>query len=187
MAVQTLRRERAEAEAAAASVDARRLQQALDHTREQARMLTHELAAAEAQLRGRRHGDADGNSANVLAPQLKHRRILYVGGRPSSMSAIRELVQRQGGEFQNHDGGLEDRKGLLEGSVAWAGFVLFPVDCIDHDSAGRLKRLCTKRGTPFVPLRSASVASFAAAVSDLDDTRSLGAESRRPSPCLRHG
>jgi hypothetical protein len=40
--------------------------------------------------------------------------------------------------------------------------VLFPVDWIDHDAAARQKRLCTKQATPYIPLRSASVASFAA-------------------------
>jgi hypothetical protein len=186
VAVQTVRRERAESEASTAAAEAQRLRQELDHLREHAQALGRELAAAEMQLRA--HGDAEAESANALALRLKDRRILYVGGRPSSTPAIRDLVQRHGGEFQKHDGGLEDRKGLLESAVAWAEFVLFPVDCIDHDSAGRLKRICTKLGTPFVPLRSASVASFAAAVSELDDTRSLGADARQPSSmCLRHG
>jgi hypothetical protein len=186
VAVQTVRRERAESEASTAAAEAQRLQQELDHLREHAQALGRELAAAEVQLRA--HGDAEAESSNALAPRLKGRRILYVGGRPSSTPAIRDLVQRHGGEFQKHDGGLEDRKGLLESSVAWAEFVLFPVDCIDHDSAGRLKRLCIKLGTPFVPLRSASVASFAAAVSELDDTRSLGADARQPGGvCIRHG
>jgi len=186
VAVQAVRRERAENEASTAAAEAQRLQQELDHLREHAQALGRELAAAEMQLRA--HGDAEAESANALAPRLKNRRVLYVGGRPSSTPAIRDLVQRHGGEFQKHDGGLEDRKGLLESAVAWAEFVLFPVDCIDHDSAGRLKRICTKLGTPFVPLRSAGVASFAAAVSELDDTRSLGADARQSSSvCLRHG
>jgi hypothetical protein len=197
VAVQAVRRERAEAAAASALTDAERLQQELDHLREHAQTLGRELAAAEVQLRERSAGDGAGAGAGnseveagppaALAAHLKGRRILYVGGRPSSTPAIRDLVQRHGGEFQRHDGGLEDRKGLLESAVAWAEFVLFPVDCIDHDSAGRLKRLCLKLGTPFLPLRSASVASFAAAVSDLDDTRSPGAQARLPTLCLRHG
>ena len=187
VAVQTSRRERAEREAAGALADADRLQGELDHLREHAHALARDLAAAETQLRGRSDEVGDGAPADPLARCLKDRRILYVGGRPSSTPAIRDLVQRHGGEFQKHDGGLEDRKGLLESAVAWAEFVLFPVDCIDHDSAGRLKRLCTKLGTPYVPLRSASVASFAAAIPDIDDTRSLGAEARRGPTCPRHG
>ena len=94
---------------------------------------------------------------------------------------------RHGGEFQHHDGGLEDRKGLLASGVAWAELVVFPVDCIDHDSAGNLKKMCTRQGVAYVPLRGASVASFAAALSNSasDDEDDEGG-SGRPG-CLRHG
>jgi hypothetical protein len=44
-----------------------------------------------------------------------------------------------------------------------------------------------KLGIVFVPLRSASVASFAAAIEVMDDTASIGRELRRPAVCLRHG
>ena len=92
-------------------------------------------------------------------------------------------MTRHGGEFQRHDGGLEDRKGLLASGVAWAELVVFPVDCIDHDSASNLKRLCTKQGVPFVPLRCASVASFAAALAGV----SRDADDPGSPTCLRHG
>jgi hypothetical protein len=49
------------------------------------------------------------------------------------------------------------------------------------------KRLCMKVGTPYIPLRSASVACIAAAMAELDDTRSPGAEARRLVICLRAG
>lgn len=101
--------------------------------------------------------------------------------------AIRALVVRHGRDFQRHDGGLEDRKGLLVSAEARAELVLFPVDCIDHDSAGRIKRLCMQQGTPFVPFRSAGVASFAAAMAQIDETLSLGSEARRPTICPRNG
>lgn len=90
--------------------------------------------------------------------------VFYVGGRPSSTPAIRGVVLRHGGEFQYHDGGLEDRKGLLAAGVGWAELVVFPVDCVDHDSAGNLKRLCLRQGVTYRPLRGASVASLAAAL-----------------------
>lgn len=185
VALQTERRERAEREAAAAAGEAARLQAELGLLRRHAETLGRELAAAETQLR-ERVGD-EAAAPRVLAPGLKDRRILYVGGRPSSGTAIRELVQNHGGHFQRHDGGLEDRKGLLASAVAWAEFVFFPVDCIDHDSAGRLKRLCLKQGTPFVPLRSASVASFAAAAAELHGTAWLRSGRQPPPLCLRHG
>ena len=42
--------------------------------------------------------------------------------------------------------------------------MVFPVDCIDHDSATNIKQLCARAGVGFLPLRSASVASFVAAL-----------------------
>ena len=185
VALQTDRRERAEASAATSSADVQRLQEELAVLRQHAHALSRELSAAEVQFRESWGSGMDAPKA--LAPRLSQRRILYVGGRPSSTPAIRELVQRHGGQFQRHDGGMEDRKGMLEAAVAWAQWVFFPVDCIDHDSAGRLKRLCMKLGIVFVPLRSASVASFAAAIEVMDDTASIGRELRRPAVCLRHG
>ena len=179
------RAERAEASASASQLELQRLQHELAALREHAQALSRELNAAEVQLRESWNSAPDFPKA--LTPRLRDRRILYVGGRPSSTPAIRELVQRHGGEFQRHDGGMEDRKGMLEAAVAWAEWVFFPVDCIDHDSASRLKRLCMKLGIVFVPLRSASVASFAAAIEVMDDTASLGHASRRPTLCLHHG
>jgi hypothetical protein len=184
LATQTERRERAGAAAAAARGELRRLQEELDLSKRHMQILVRELGAAEVQLR--EHDGAGGEARTALAPGLQGRRILYVGGRPSSLPAIRSLAQRLGAEFQRHDGGLEDRKGLLESALSWAQLVLFPVDCIDHDSAARLKRQCLKAGTPFVPLRTASVASFAAALTDIDSTVSPGAEARRPPLCPRH-
>ena len=75
--------------------------------------------------------------------------------------------------------------GLLASSVAWAGLVVFPVDCIDHDSATNLKRLCARQGVEFLPLRSASVASFAAGISPPSEPASN--DRSGPSTCMKHG
>jgi len=45
--------------------------------------------------------------------------------------------------------------------VSW---VIFPVDCISHSAADMAKRLCRESEKPYLPLRSASLASFAAAI-----------------------
>ena len=185
VAVQTERRERAEQSAGVATAEAERLRDELEHLGRHVRALNRELFAAETQLR--EIGDGPAMPNRSLDQKLKGRRVFYVGGRPSSTPAIRDLVLRHGGEFQHHDGGLEDRKGLLASCVAWAELVVFPVDCIDHDSAGNLKKMCTRQGVAYVPLRGASVASFAAALSNAasDDEDDEGG-SGRPG-CLRHG
>lgn len=155
--LQTQRREAAETAAELARREAQRLQEELQRLQAHTAELARELGAAEAQLRRTRE---DGDAG--LQGALQGQRILYVGGRPSSTPAIRELVAAHGGECRRHDGGLEDRKGLLAAGLAWATLVVFPVDCIDHDSALALKRDCLRQGRRFVALRSASVSCFIA-------------------------
>ena len=124
--------------------------------------LQQELAALEAELaRARAPGDG---AASPLERGLRGLRLLYVGGRPSTLAAIRALAEGAGAEWLHHDGGVEDRKGLLAAMLPRVHCVVFPVDCIDHDSMQQLKRLCARHELPFRPLRSASVASFVAAM-----------------------
>ncbi len=103
--------------------------------------------------------DNAGAKAGVM-PRLAGQRILYVGGRRNANKALRTLVENAGGEFKGHDGGLEQRKGLLPAMVAGADVVVFPVDCVDHDSVIMLKRVCHQQGVDYHPVRSASVGSF---------------------------
>lgn len=131
-------------------------------------------------------GALDAGDADTSLHRLLHRRrILYVGGRPSSTPTIRDLVHRHGGEFQRHDGGIEDRKGLLAAAIAWAQLVVFPVDCVDHDSALALKRACIQQGIDYRMLRTASVTSFVASIEASTDDH----EGQQPSAgiCLKHG
>lgn len=158
------RRTAAEAEARTLKAQLAQARGELAHLAKHAEAIGRELAVAEAELRNAE--PAHDSVSAELRGMLARRRVYYVGGRPSSNGAIRALVERHGGEYQRHDGGIEDRKGLLSAGIAWADVVVFPVDCIDHDSAALLKRACVQQGTPFVPLRSASVTSFAAGLID---------------------
>jgi hypothetical protein len=183
LAVQVQRCEEADAASEVIRADASRLESERARLEEHALALGRELAAAEAQLR-EAHAQAD-PAFTGLHDVLGGRRLLYIGGRPNSNPAIRHLVLKHGGEYRHHDGGIEDRKGLLEPALAWADLVVFPVDCVDHDSVSVLKRGCMRHGTPFVPLRSASVASFAAALASMAPV--LPDEDMPPNGmCLRH-
>jgi hypothetical protein len=184
VALHTERRERAEQATAVAEAEAVRAKKSLEQMQQHAAELQRELVAAERQLR--EVAGQESAPQRILDKDLRGRRVLYVGGRPSSTPAIRELVLRHGGEFKHHDGGLEDRKGLLASAVMWAELVVFPVDGIDHDSAGNLKRLCARHDLPFLALRNASVASLAAALSNRFDPRPREDSSCQPR-CLRHG
>jgi hypothetical protein len=184
VALQTERRERAEQASAAAGTETARLLDELEHSRLHALALGRELTALEAQLQ--EEGGEGRTEGADLERKLRGKRILYVGGRPSSSAVIRDLVGRRGGDFQRHDGGLEDRKGLLPAAVAWAELVVFPVDCVDHDSVNHLKRLCARQGVAYLPLRSASVASFAAGLAAALEDDTGDALPAKPI-CLKHG
>jgi hypothetical protein len=54
---------------------------------------------------------------------------------------------------------------LLPGLIGQADRVAFPVDCVSHDAALTVKRVCRQLGKPWLPLRSSGFASFLAAVS----------------------
>lgn len=145
--------------------------------------LGQELRALEATLTRRLAADDDDDRISGF---LKDKRIVQVGGRPSSNRALRALVEAAGGQLVTHDGGIEDRKGLLATVLPGADFVVFPVDCIDHDSMLQVKRLCERHGIAFHPLRSASVASFLALIARL--ARPVPeATAARTRMCLRHG
>ncbi|MDM0113842.1 DUF2325 domain-containing protein [Variovorax sp. J22R133] len=183
-ALQTQRREAAEQALAASASNEEQLQVELDCSRRLNDTLRRELQGAESHLQ--RLASSDGGQTDALLQQaIRGHKILYVGGRPSSTPAIRKLVVDSGGEFVHHDGGMEDRKGLLASALVGAHVVVFPVDCVDHDSVNHLKRLCARHNVPFLPLRTASATCFAAAL------MTAAAEEAPAKPafrmCLRHG
>jgi Uncharacterized protein conserved in bacteria (DUF2325) len=93
--------------------------------------------------------------------------LLYVGGRPNQVAHLRALSESRGAELLHHDGGIEHHPDLLAGLTSRADVVLFPVDCVSHDAALTVKRLCRQTGKRFIPLRSASTTSFLAALRPL--------------------
>jgi hypothetical protein len=123
--------------------------------------LQGELEAFEAQL-------AAPGSDKAL-PRLDAT-LLYVGGRPPQVAHLREIAERAGAVLLHHDGGIEDRDGLLPGLVSRADAVLFPIDCISHTAMLAVKRLCRIADKRFVPLRSTGMGPFCAAVGALAAT-----------------
>lgn len=120
--------------------------------------------------------------------RLQGKRIVYVGGRPGTNTAIARLVESAGGCLAAHDGGFEDRKGMLAALIPGADMVVFPVDCIDHDSMNTLKRVCDRHMIAYHPLRTASVASFVELMTRDPDKHSQPVASRNTSACCgAHG
>jgi hypothetical protein len=187
LALHTNRREAAEQRAAAEQESARALRARLDDMDALVKTLQAEASALERALQPTAADDPPRGPAHSLAI-LAHMRIVYVGGRPGSNAAIRRIVESAGGAMTVHDGGIEDRKGLLATAIPGADMVVFPVDCIDHDSMNMLKRICERSQIAWYPLRTASVASFVELIGRLDADAQTGTQ-RNGSPrfCLRHG
>ncbi|MFL6643051.1 MAG: DUF2325 domain-containing protein [Paraburkholderia fungorum] len=132
------------------------------------------------------HGAARTRQASL--DSVRGKRVVYVGGRPGSNAALKRLVEAAGGDFVVHDGGVEDRKGLLAAALPGADIVVFPVDCVDHDSMTTLKRVCERHQIDYYPLRTASVASFVELMDRLRPEHLAQLGNPPPSAfCLRHG
>ncbi len=134
--------------------------------------LRHELAALEATLGGLMEAP---ETETASPPDLVGRRLLFVGGRPRQLDRLRSLAASLGGTLLTHDGGVEESTALLPGLLSQADAAFFPVDCVSHLAAGRVKRFCQETGKPFIALRNASMASFLAGLGQLP-TASIGAE-----------
>ncbi|MDF2117126.1 DUF2325 domain-containing protein [Roseiarcaceae bacterium H3SJ34-1] len=86
--------------------------------------------------------------------------LLYIGGQPSSLPSLRDAVTSKGAEFLHHDGGQADAMSLLAGLVGRADIAVFPVDCVSHNAATAVKRLCKQSEKPFVALPRSGVGSL---------------------------
>ena len=150
-----VRRERVEAELAELRASVASEQEARRGAERREAELRAELDAIEVSM-------ASDREAEPL-PHLDFT-LLYVGGKQARIGHLRDLAERAGAEFLYHDGGIEERGGLLPGLVSRADAVLFPVDCVSHAAMHQVKRLCRQAGKKFVPLRSAGLAPFCAAL-----------------------
>lgn len=145
--------------------DNARLRQALERSDVMCRALSAECEAIERLLATHSTSVAiDSETAPEAAAEpfdLCGRRIVYVGGRGGTIPHLRALVERFGGTFLHHDGGLEEQCSRLDGLLGQCDAVFCPVDCVSHNACLRAKRACRQRATPFVALRTCSLSAFA--------------------------
>jgi len=120
--------------------------------------MRRELALVDIEINGRLGQDAS------AAPDLGGAQVLYVGGRANQVPQLKALVERAGGAFLHHDGGIEHSMTLLPGLIGRADFTVFPIDCISHDAMGMAKRQCRQSAKPFTPLRTSSLACLLGAL-----------------------
>jgi hypothetical protein len=141
-------------------------QRALHSVESQRDALRGELASIEARI-GMLLQDDGGGSEGVL--DLHGLTVLYVGGRANQAPQLKRLVERTRGRFLHHDGGIEHSAALLPGLVSRADVAVFPVDCVSHDAAASVKRVCRQLGKRYMPLRSSSLTCLLSGLSAMQE------------------
>jgi hypothetical protein len=162
LAAETARRERAERRLGESTSARAEAEAAGRHAAQERDALREELAAAEESLGSLLD---DGGEERML--DLRGMSVLYIGGRPNQIDHLRAVSERASARFLHHDGGVDERSGLLPGLISRADIAMFPVDCVSHEAALMVKRLCRQSGKPWIPLRTASVTAFLAALAPM--------------------
>lgn len=130
--------------------------------REHARELAAENEALEAELaRSVAYPPVDGEQGDDVVGDLCGRKILCVGGRSNLVQFYRALVERRGGEFLHHDGGVEDSLDAVTRALTTVDAVFCPVDCVSHAACLKVKKACKHLSKDFIVLRSSGLSSFA--------------------------
>jgi Uncharacterized protein conserved in bacteria (DUF2325) len=127
-------------------------------------LLQREVTALEAELKI----DDAGELGLKVEHGLHGLTVLYVGGRPGLIDQLKAIVTKRGGTVLSHDGGIEENLAALPGLISRADAAFFPVDCISHAAVGQIKKCCRDGDKRFIPLRTASVASFISAIGNPD-------------------
>lgn len=138
------------------------LEQALRRERERCDTLEHEVEALRREIAEADLAFDTTDMSTDLPPATGN--VLYVGGRSGQTTLLRDAAARAGMDLQQHD--AEQNLTLLSGLVGRADLVVFPVDCVSHEAALAVKRLCRQFDRPFRPLRSTGAASLLATLRD---------------------
>ena len=138
----------------------RELEKALSDLRRDAASVAPQPAAA-AVLAMPAAAAANDGPAGASPLDLGARSILCVGGRSGHIPIYRDLVERHGGRFAHHDGGIEDSTQRLGASLAAADLVICQAGCLNHNAYGIVKDHCKRSGKRCVYLDRPSAASFA--------------------------
>ena len=106
-------------------------------------------------------------SCDNAAESLDGKCVLCVGGRSGAMDAYRDAVERQGGRFLHHDGGLEESLHRIDGVLAAADLVICQAGCISHNAYWRVKEQCKRTGKPCLFVKRGGVSSFGRILAEL--------------------
>jgi hypothetical protein len=110
----------------------------------------------------------------TAALDVAGRRVLCVGGIQHAVARYRGRIEKLGGRFDHHDGGIEDGIQALDARLGRADVVICQAACINHEAYHRVKRHCERTGTPCVYLDRPSL-------SRLDRALAFGPTQQRAS------
>ncbi|MCD6186328.1 MAG: DUF2325 domain-containing protein [Deltaproteobacteria bacterium] len=96
--------------------------------------------------------------------QLCSKRILIVGGITKIKHLYKQLVESSGGEFDYHDGYMNNGKINIESRVMRADLVICPVNCNSHNACQMVKKLCRKFDRSVKMLANSSLSSISDAL-----------------------
>ncbi|PRD65919.1 DUF2325 domain-containing protein [Malikia granosa] len=101
---------------------------------------------------------------------LSRKTILCVGGRNGNVANYRDVIERAGGHFAHHDGGLENKQGALDNLLAAADLVICQTGCISHNAYWRVKDFCKRTGKQCVFVENPSTSSLTRSLQQVADT-----------------
>ncbi|MFZ2327096.1 MAG: DUF2325 domain-containing protein, partial [Rhodoferax sp.] len=105
-------------------------------------------------------GDRREPLAVPVSVVLNQKVVLCVGGRSGNVASYRDVVERVGGRFAHHDGGLEDSHSVLDASLAAADLVVCQTGCISHNAYWKVKDFCKRTGKRCVFVENPSTSSL---------------------------
>jgi hypothetical protein len=106
-----------------------------------------------------------------------------VGGLPKMESLYRQLIERNRGMFEYHDGRMNAGARELVGQVRRADLVLCCIDHNSHTAALVVKKLCKKYKKPFQMLSNSSLNNVFLTLLALQD-RLTTIQNGRKTSCL---
>lgn len=113
-----------------------------------------------AQAGARSMAEAPEPRTSPVTVYLQHKTVLCVGGRSGSIASYRDVIERVGGRFAHHDGGLEDSQSILDSNLAAADLVICQTGCISHNAYWKVKDFCKRTGKRCVFVENPSASSL---------------------------
>lgn len=97
-------------------------------------------------------------------PANCNKTVLVVGGITKIKHLYRDLIEKNGGTFEYHDGHIKGGWLNLENKVCKSDVVLCPVNCNSHGACLKVKELCKKYNKPIQMLPTSSISGISNAL-----------------------